>query len=142
MSLFEYFIQEFIKKCHEAGHVELGDELENERVVYVAACRYYQSRQAQEVRKFTEAGALILKSKNLLADAKPTKEISITLKNDLTQLVRSQSATIQAAILLPQATPTVKGKFSMSLKRNEKSFSNLIAHFPILITNVFKQTLF
>ena len=47
------------------------------------------------------------------------------MKNDLTQLVRSQSATIQAAILLPQATPTVKGKISFVLqKRSEFQIFN------------------
>jgi len=141
------YIAEFIKKCHEAGHVELGDELENERVVYVAACRYYQSRQAQEVRKFTEAGALILKSKNLLAEAKPTKEISIELKNDLIQLVRSQAATIQAAILLPQATPTIKEngveKGVLLQKLTEVGSTYGTIQFPPMLTPVpAKPTLF
>ena len=102
--------QEFIKKCNEAGHDDLSVEMEKEKLVYVAACRYYQSKQAQEHRKFKEAGALILKSKTLIDESKPGKAIGIELKSTLTQLIQSNSATIQAAILLPQGTQTMKGK--------------------------------
>lgn len=109
--IYEQMVQylvEFIKKCHEAGHEDLGKEMETEKLVYVAACRFYQSKQAQEHRKFKEAGALILKSKNLISESKPEKEISIQLKSKLNQLIQSNAATIQAAILLPQASQTLK----------------------------------
>jgi len=85
--------------------------MEAEKLVYVAACRFYQSKQAQEHRKFKEAGALILKSKNLISESKPEKEISIQLKSKLNQLIQSNAATIQAAILLPQASQTLKGEY-------------------------------
>jgi len=105
------YIAEFIKKSVEAGHEELADEMENEKLVYVGACRFYQSKQAQEHRKLKEAGALILRSKKLLEQAKPAKAMSIELKTSLSQMIQSSAATIQAAILLPQASQTTKGQF-------------------------------
>lgn len=102
------YIAEFVKKCGEAGVSDLGDEMESEKMVYIAACRYYQSRQAQESRKYKEAGALILKSKSLLAAATPEKTGSKILKEKLTKLIQSNAASIQASILLPQGSTTTK----------------------------------
>ena len=83
--------------------------MEKEKLVYVAACRFYQSKQAEEHRRFKEAGALILKSKTLISESQPEKQISKDLKSKLSKLIQSNAATIQAAILLPQETHAIKG---------------------------------
>ena len=34
--------QDLIKKCDESGHTDLGQDIENDKSVFVAAGRFYQ----------------------------------------------------------------------------------------------------
>ena len=43
-------------------------------MVFAAACRYYQSKQALEIGKVKEAGVLSLKASELISAVNPTNE--------------------------------------------------------------------
>ena len=50
--VYEQVIQycsEFIKKCNETGHDDLGGEFEHNKMVFTAACRYYQAKQVNKI---------------------------------------------------------------------------------------------
>ena len=91
-----------MKKCEESGHSELVTEIENNKMVFAAACPYYQSKQALEIGKVKEAGVLSLKASELISTVNPTNENCKKLSAKMGQLIQSNSALIQAAILLPQ----------------------------------------
>jgi len=103
--VYEQVIQycsEFMKKCEESGHSDLVTEIENDKMVFAAACRYYQSKQALEIGKVKEAGVLSLKASELISAVNPTNQHCKKLSAKMGQLIQSNSALIQAAILLPQ----------------------------------------
>merc|ERR1712123_529978 len=104
--VYEQVIQycsEFIKKCNETGHDDLGQEFEHNKMVFTAACRFYQAKQAAEIGKMKEAGVLVLKAKQLIGAASPKNDICIEMHQSIGKLVQSTGASIQAAILLPKA---------------------------------------
>ena len=65
-----------MKKCEESGHSDLISEIENDKMVFEAASRYYQALQSQEFGKIKEAGVLILKARDLIKQARPSCQAS------------------------------------------------------------------
>ena len=63
-----------MKKCEESGHSDLVAEIENDKMVFAAACRYYQSKQALEIGKVKESGVLSLKASELISAVNPTNQ--------------------------------------------------------------------
>ena len=63
-----------MKKCEESGHSDLVTEIENDKMVFAAACRYYQSKQALEIGKVKESGVLSLKASELISAVNPTNQ--------------------------------------------------------------------
>ena len=100
---FKIYLQEFIKKCNETGHDDLGNEFEQNKMIFTAACRYYQAKQAAEIGKMKEAGVLVLKAKQLINSANPVNQICREMHESIGKLVQSTGASIQAAILLPKS---------------------------------------
>lgn len=115
--VFEQVIQyctEFMKKCEESGHSDLISEIENDKMVFEAASRYYQALQSQEFGKIKEAGVLILKARDLIKKAQPSCQASKKIQGKLVGSIQSASALIQAAILLPAGTSSSSSKLSDS----------------------------
>ena len=72
-------------------------------MIFTAACRYYQAKQAAEIGKMKEAGVLVLKAKQLINSANPVNQICREMHESIGKLVQSTGASIQAAILLPKS---------------------------------------
>jgi len=122
------YLSEFIKKCYEADNSELGDELDSEKNSYLAACRYYQSQQAHETGKLKEAGALILKARQLLEKSEPKRETTKTLHSTISSQVQSSSSSIQAALVLP-ATQSIKKDSTFDKENVLKNLGDFGAQF-------------
>lgn len=68
------------------------------------------SFQAYETGKLKEAGALILKARQLLDASEPKRETTKTLHSTISSQVQSSSSSIQAALVLPATQSTKKGR--------------------------------
>merc|ERR1712037_645700 len=66
------------------------------------------SFQAYETGKLKEAGALILKARQLLEASEPKRETTKTLHSTISSKVQSSSSSIQAALVLPATHLTRK----------------------------------
>ena len=65
---------------------------------------------AYETGKLKEAGALILKARQLLDASEPKRETTKTLHSTISSHVQSSSSSIQAALVLPATQSTKKGQ--------------------------------